>query len=72
MRCSQGDNAVAGEALSVQPVGHPISSSRKRGFKAGLGFEESAPGFKIARAGREERQLVSTGPARLHVHRRLQ
>lgn len=62
MRCSQGDNAVAGEAQSVQPVGHPISISRKRGFKARLPVEDSPPCFKVAWTGREERQFVNAVP----------
>lgn len=57
-RRSQWDHSVTGKALSVQPVGHPISSSKKRGFKSRAFFEETPPGLKIARAWCEKGRLA--------------
>lgn len=65
-RRSQRANPVTGEALSVQPSGHPISISRNSGFEVRAAQEDVGPGRNVTWTGGEEGQIArsrtSSGP----------
>ncbi len=57
-RRSQRANPVTGEALSVQPSGHPISISRNSGFEVRAAQEDVGPSRNVTWTGGEERQTT--------------
>lgn len=57
-RCSQARYAVTGSSGAVQPIGHPITISWKRGLEVRPACKQSLPFLKLSRAGGIDRDVA--------------